>query len=321
MKKVLSLWLAVCLLCGVGTVGASAVALPGKARLDSFEAAISQIGAESLMVKMDPAEVAMPQAGYADLTLEQQEEVFVIALQATFTLYMLEIMIWGPIASSLTTNEGAALKDAAKANEFQEKFNEAAAAASNSAAIKAFQDFCADEDTIVAAYLAGTLESQLMSFLEACIIAINASAEPVCREYLKPECYAFMTENFEFVALYYILLLHADELEALEETLDDALKTKIEAMSVDYEAMYDFVEEGEWVEARASAKRVNAVLEEILVELGWIEPSEEPEEPITPASPDKIYEFLAGFLPDFLATGMTFVVKYLFFGWLWGRWL
>ncbi|MCL2507604.1 MAG: hypothetical protein FWF05_00365 [Oscillospiraceae bacterium] len=40
----------------------------------------------------------------------------------------------------------------------------------------------------------------------------------------------------------------------------------------------------------------------------------------TPA-PDSIFSFFANFLPESVATVMTFIVRYVFFGWLWGRWL
>jgi len=38
-------------------------------------------------------------------------------------------------------------------------------------------------------------------------------------------------------------------------------------------------------------------------------------------APDKILDFFASFLPSGLANVATWIVKYLFFGWLWGRWL
>ena len=39
------------------------------------------------------------------------------------------------------------------------------------------------------------------------------------------------------------------------------------------------------------------------------------------ADPDKIYDLFAGFLPASFAKVLTWIVKYVFFGWLWGRWL
>jgi len=36
---------------------------------------------------------------------------------------------------------------------------------------------------------------------------------------------------------------------------------------------------------------------------------------------DKIFDFLAGFLPVGLANVLAWIVKYVLFGWLWGRWL
>jgi len=44
-------------------------------------------------------------------------------------------------------------------------------------------------------------------------------------------------------------------------------------------------------------------------------------DPPTPPATNKILLFFSGFLPSGLATVATWIVKYIFFGWLWGRWL
>ena len=59
--------------------------------------------------------------------------------------------------------------------------------------------------------------------------------------------------------------------------------------------------------------RLNALLAEIRALLDV--------EPPTPPSQDKILSFFASFLPSGVANVFTFIVKYLFFGWLWGQWL
>ena len=44
--------------------------------------------------------------------------------------------------------------------------------------------------------------------------------------------------------------------------------------------------------------------------------------PVNPEpAPDPILLFFSTFLTSGLATALTFIVKYLFFGWLWARWL
>jgi hypothetical protein len=49
-------------------------------------------------------------------------------------------------------------------------------------------------------------------------------------------------------------------------------------------------------------------------------PPDNPEPP-TPPVVDKILEFFVRFLPEEAAKALTWVVKYLFSGWLWGQWL
>ena len=44
-------------------------------------------------------------------------------------------------------------------------------------------------------------------------------------------------------------------------------------------------------------------------------------DPPTPPTPNKILLFFTGFLPTGLATVAAWIVKYVFFGWLWERWL
>jgi len=44
-------------------------------------------------------------------------------------------------------------------------------------------------------------------------------------------------------------------------------------------------------------------------------------DPPVPPTPDKILLFFRSVLPAGLATVATWIVKYVFFGWLWGRWL
>ncbi|MCL2106944.1 MAG: hypothetical protein FWH26_07825 [Oscillospiraceae bacterium] len=40
-----------------------------------------------------------------------------------------------------------------------------------------------------------------------------------------------------------------------------------------------------------------------------------------PAAPDKIFDWFGSWMPTWLATAFSWVTKYIFFGWLWGRWL
>jgi len=52
----------------------------------------------------------------------------------------------------------------------------------------------------------------------------------------------------------------------------------------------------------------------IIVTTPDADPEPEPE-------PDPIFAFFAGFLPAGAANVLTWIVKYVFFGWLWGRWV
>jgi len=59
------------------------------------------------------------------------------------------------------------------------------------------------------------------------------------------------------------------------------------------------------------------LLYEFYPKSGTPDDTETPED----TTPDKIYDFFARFLPAGIAKVFTWIVKYLFFGWLWGRWL
>ena len=84
----------------------------------------------------------------------------------------------------------------------------------------------------------------------------------------------------------------------------------------DYAVRYriPFEENGELTLAQATI-----VLQELESEIrALIDTLSNPEpEP----DPDPIFALLAGFLPESLASVATFIVKYIFFGWLWGQWL
>jgi len=299
MKRVMSVVLAVCLLCGVGAVGANALILPEIAESGYFEA------------PSDFLEASVLQAGYEDLTPEERDEISDITLKATIQLIAIEFVILWPIAP---TDWSMTLKDVSKADDYRARLVEAFEAAKNSAASKAFEDFCKDEDAIVAAYRAGTLESQLINLGEAYLIVINASIEPVFREYFKPECYEFMTAWIEEISSEYTLMM------ALDEDERAAVNAQYEAAGVTglAEAIIDLAKEGKWAEAKALVDKANSVTKRILVELGLREPTDGPEKP---AEPDKIYDFFASFLPESVASVMAWIIRYLCFGWLWGRWL
>ncbi|MDR2687547.1 MAG: hypothetical protein LBB75_07320 [Oscillospiraceae bacterium] len=68
-------------------------------------------------------------------------------------------------------------------------------------------------------------------------------------------------------------------------------------------------------EATIVLQELEAEIRALIDTLGNPEPEPDPE-PV-----DKIFELLASFLPESAANVLTCIVKYLFFGWLWGRWL
>jgi len=64
-----------------------------------------------------------------------------------------------------------------------------------------------------------------------------------------------------------------------------------------------------WKEEEVDMKAIIELLEKYYYGIGEPEPT------------DPIFSLLAGFLPESLASVATFIVKYIFFGWLWGQWL
>ena len=330
MKKALSILLAVLLLCGAGAVGSNAFVLPGMAAAQSIEA-------ESVA---SPVSLA----GYDELTPEEKQEIDVIIEKSMWFFILIEVLILSPLDTALSADPALALKDAAKVEEYEERISQAVDAVKDAPATLALRSFLDDEDAIVAAYKDGTLKTRLQAMLEAVMVVWNASMELVCREYLKPECYDFMTSWLEWVSLEYLLLVNdPPDDEELKELIGEALWEELEAAMDGFSAaVLELVKEGKWDEAKALVDRLTAIWKIVAEELGLLTPpgdtgdtgetgetgdtgetgeTGETGKTEKPADPDKIHDFFARFLPEAIAGVMTWVVRYLFFGWLWGRWL
>jgi len=68
------------------------------------------------------------------------------------------------------------------------------------------------------------------------------------------------------------------------------------------------------------AVRAKAIADKIKYGDTATDPDPDPEPP-TPPAVDKILSSFVRFLPENAAKALAWVVKYLFFGWLWGQWL
>jgi len=96
-----------------------------------------------------------------------------------------------------------------------------------------------------------------------------------------------------------------------------------------YEINWDAVK---WEEAAALVRAANEIYREMLASLGVIDPTIPTYDPGTNPGTDpgtdpgtehedKIFGFFASFLPESIANMMTWIVRYILFGWLWGPWL
>ena len=167
MKRILAVFLAALMILGAFTLGAFAAGEP--------EAEVSQVGE------------------FDALTPTQKADI--ILLLAGFTAYMDKDQVynalWLAIALQFTREDLAALKDASKEAEFRQKV--AAALGDVDLAFgDTFQElidaFREDEETaIVAAYLAGTLQSQLGTLFAAYLTGFIGEIQPLVNDYVKAD--------------------------------------------------------------------------------------------------------------------------------------
>jgi hypothetical protein len=221
-------------------------------------------------------------------------------------------LVAGDFVGGATILGLSALKDPSKYADFMSDYEDAYYDdEATGSALDAYDDFLNDQDALVAAFRAGTLKAQIEAKGNAYINALNAALEPICRTYCKPEFIEFSISYGRMQELSYTTYL---------SDCDDELSEAIDAIfdSDELEALIAQGSEGRWAEAKAMIDGLNLEAENLLIEAGLIAPI-----PTPPPSgtDDKIQAFFEGFLPAALANVFTWIVKYLFFGWLWGRWL
>jgi len=108
-------------------------------------------------------------------------------------------------------------------------------------------------------------------------------------------------------------------LKILLETKSGSIKN-ITVIGAEYDAMWAWFNslrwEGTFADVTALYLNLEIRAKAILNKIEYKDPL-----PPLPTTDDKIFDFFISFLPAPLANVATWIVKYLFFGWLWGRWL
>ena len=139
----------------------------------------------------------------------------------------------------------------------------------------------------------------------------NATHNNLANEFFKPEA----LEPLEPYAKLDVLLDSIQQTINNSEIADkfmDAIDAKYDECIALDQAFEAALQAGNWAEAMALTVQMQKNAEEIknLVDAA-----------VAASAPDPIFDFFASFLPEGVANVLTFIVKYIFFGWLWGRWL
>jgi len=162
-------------------------------------------------------------------------------------------------------------------------------------------------DALVNAYKDGTLQPDAEQTI--------SSIELLCVEYFDD---AFLNKYATHREAYVKGWVQFDQLiyRSINAPLDASNKINADMIALDawWEEthtvdLYDSFEKltAFWLELEA---RTKAIADKIVED-------NTPPEP----KPDPIFDFFASFLPEGIAIVLTWIVKIVFFGWLWGRWL
>ena len=277
MKKFLSVVLAVLVLIGVFAVGASAISLEGFTNVG--EAVVAQETDDDIAKKIKA------------IMYEADGEFVMRFLASPAVFACSEYFRYSNIKNALKSGKTEqALDEALK--EIDADLYEA------SAEYQAFRAFTKDEAALRAAYEAGTLKDELTVFYNALYDQGISCYEPLANEFFLPEALAAAAEFSKFYSLAYVFMLAELTQEKYAEI--DAKYGTIWNKWVKAEIL-PALNEGNFEEAIRLIKNAVKELEKLLADYGIItisNPEPEPE-------------------PSFFAKLWNFILKWLFFGWLW----
>ena len=183
-----------------------------------------------------------------------------------------------------------------------------------------------------ALYTAGTLKQTVDTLMAEAVEAWFASvpeeeAAALLAAYVKPEALVF-TKAFAGLWEYLFWADAAPYLLTDEEFAAFAAVPAPDVSTFYFEILRNLLGEGKLAEATAATEEFADRCKQWLIDAGILEPDPGPgpgpgpnPNPDPDPDPDPIFDFFASFLPEGVANVLTFIVKYIFFGWLWGRWL
>jgi len=165
-------------------------------------------------------------------------------------------------------------------------------------------------------YVRGTLQEEVEQAILDADTYLNAIFDNAYFEQLKAFQMAFAAGDFLSRHMDSIISYYKDEIVNYDEIMEDRT-AYVQWFNSNWSptcqngtlaALTAFYEE--------EAVRAKAIIDKIQFANETDDPDPDPD-----PEADKIYDFFASFLPSALASLLTWIVKYILFGWLWGRWL
>ena len=162
-------------------------------------------------------------------------------------------------------------------------------------------------------YAFGTLRSKLLSMATAAAEEIAALSEPLAKEYFTAEALAYANDYAKFREMVYVV-----ETETVKKTLTQEQRTAlgeklyIAVSPVEFQQQQqDILNTGDFAKASKLALEAAKALEKLLLEFGLI--TAPPPAPAPNPKPNPTPK------PSFFAKVWAFIVKWIFFGWLWNK--
>jgi len=280
MKKTLCVFLTALMFLGAFAVGASASASTGSFEEFAYVNASAPLGIAEFSAPVFAQDAADEQ--YAKDILAIMAAVMGNATQraiAAPAFVLIDILGTNPKAYNSGKTK-AALDIARGALDSEHYFS-------------AYYAFCADEAKVNAAYDNGTLKDKLLELTNAAIDQYIAAHDPLLAEYFTPKARTYANEFSKILNLA-LIFANAD----LTVELRAEITAKLDAVTAGIEkSLEDALNAGDFDKATKIVKDAAKKIEKILADYGLIDGASNE--------------------PSFFTKVWNFILKWIFFGWIW----